>query len=325
MGASAGRLSSPLAALLGAACACARAPELPEVRVHAAADLPFAAIESAAGWARRARAMPSPRLEDAELAWLSDPAAALALGGRAVPGSAPEAAGVPPRFADPRGRFAPLGARARVLLVRSGARLPFEPTSLRHLADRRMGRRIALAPLGRGSGPVTAAALGIAHGSLVLDRWIAGVAANGPLLAEDDAGVRALLASGEADVGLAGSTEAAAAAASAAGLRAVYPDQGGRGAVVLPTALVVLPGAGDAARALAEWLAGPEGERLLVARVPGLLPLRADVPVPPGVEPAQNLHAIALDWDALAAEAEAQAARLGSWPVGFTEGVGPTR
>ena len=91
----------------------------------------------------------------------------------------------------------------------------------------------------------------------------------------------------------------------------VYPDQAGRGAVVLPTAVARLRGAGDAAERLAAWLAG--------ARATGLLPLRAGVPVPPGVEPAANLRSLPLDWDRLLAERERLGPILERWPDGFRE------
>lgn len=310
-------------AALALASACGRETPLPEVRVHVSPDLPAGVLASVASWARRARVTPVARPEDAELAWLSDPTLALALGDRARPGSAPAAAGVPERFLDPRGRFAPLGAEARVLLVRAGARLPFEPTSLRHVGDPHLRGRVALTPLGTGHGPVTLAALALAHGSQAVDRLVVRVADNAPVLCGSDPEVRSRVASGDADVGLVGSPEAAESAASAARLRVVWPDQSGRGAVVLPTAIVVLPGAGEAARELASWLVGPEGERLVVARVPGLLPLRPGVPVPPGVEPAGNLRVVPLDWDTLAVETRSRSERLARWPEGFTEGAIP--
>jgi len=305
---------------LALANACAREAPLPEVRVLVSTDLPAVALAGVAGWARRARVVLAARPEDAELAWLDDPTQALALGDRAAPGSAPAAAGVPGAFLDPRGRFAPLGARARVLLVRPAARLPFEPTSLRHVGDPHLRGRVALTPLGTGHGPVTVAALVLAHGTQAADRLVTRLADNAPVLCASDAAVRARVASGDADLGLVGSPEAAESAASAARLKVVWPDQSGRGAVVLPTALVVLPGAGEAARSFAEWLVGPEGERLVVARVPGLLPLRPGVPVPPGVEPAGNLRALPLDWDALSDETRSRSRQLARWPEGFTEG-----
>ena len=164
------------------------------------------------------------------------------------------------------------------------------PTNLRDLADPRLRGRIALVHPGRGAGPVTLAALSLTYGEASADRFLRLLAANAPRLLATEPEVRAAVASGESAVGLTGSVEGAAGAASAHALRIVYPDQAGRGAVVLPTAVALLsPPAGGAppegAARLAAWLVGPEAERVLVARVPGLLPLRPDVPVPVGVEP----------------------------------------
>jgi iron(III) transport system substrate-binding protein len=227
---------------------------------------------------------------------------------------------VPPRWTDPRGRFLPLGARAHVLLVSPRARAPVEPENLRDLADARVRGRVALVPLGRAGGPALVAALVLAYGEASTGRFLRLLAQNAPLLVEREDEVRVRLATGAADVGLATSLEGAAGAASAAALGVVYPDQGGSGAVVLPTAVALRPGAGEGARRLAAWLATADAERLLVARVPGILPLRPDVPVPVGVEPAGNLVALPLSWDALAAQAALERARLERWPEGFTDG-----
>jgi hypothetical protein len=129
----------------------------------------------------------------------------------------------------------------------------------------------------------------LAYGEESAGRFLSLVARNGPQLAGSDAEVRARVSSGEAAFGLASSIEGAAAAASAAPLDVVYPDQVGSGAIALPTAVALLGGASDGARAVAAWLAGPDAERILVARIPGLLPLRPEVPIPVGVEPAGNL------------------------------------
>ncbi|HQR30023.1 MAG TPA: iron ABC transporter substrate-binding protein, partial [Anaeromyxobacteraceae bacterium] len=121
-------------------------------------------------------------------------------------------------------------------------------------------------------------------------------------VAPDDAGVQALVASGQAAFGLAGSEQGAAGAASAAGLEVVYPDQGGFGTLVFPTAAAItqrgLPAA--AVHSLAGWMSGADAEQLLAARVPGLLPLRKDVPLPVGVRSAADLRSPQMDWNRLA-------------------------
>jgi iron(III) transport system substrate-binding protein len=305
---------------LALALACSRpARMLPEVKVHVAPELPADVLADVAERMGVARIVRAASAEEAQLAWIGDPAQALALGERLVPGSAPVAEDVPARWRDPMRRFAPLGARARVLLVSPAVRLPFSPSSLRDLADPRARGRIALVPVGKGAGPVTVAALVLAYGEKSAGRFLARVLRNAPQLVGSDAEVRARVAAGEAAFGLAGSLDGAAAAASAAPLEVVYPDQVGSGAIALPTAVALLDGASDAARALAAWLAGPEAERILVARIPGLLPLRPEVPVPVGVEPAGNLVTLPLDWDALAVETERQRESLKTWPEGFTE------
>ena len=311
-----------LAALVAlAACSRGGSPPAP-ARLFVSPDLPGQVMVDAAARFGVARAALVERAQDAEIAWVSDPTDALALGERLVPGSAADPGDVDARWKDPRRRFAPLGARARVLVVSPRATLPFPPSNLRDLVDPRLAGRQAVVPLGRGAGPVTVAALALAHGEASAARFVDLLARVRPQLATSDADVRARVASGAADLGLTGSLDAAAGAASAAGLRVIYPDQVGRGAVVLPTAVALLSGAGEGARKLAAWLAGPDAERVAAARAPGLLPLRPEVPVPVGVEAAPNLAALQLDWDELLEMERRLAPALDGWPEGFTVGAG---
>jgi iron(III) transport system substrate-binding protein len=302
--------------------ACAKPPPpLPEVKVHVSDDLPAEVLRDAAARLGVARIALVSSPAEAEVVWASDPAALLAHVPRLAPGSAPAAAGADARLADPARRFLPVCARARVLLLARGG-LPAAPRRYADLADRRLRGRIALAHPARGAGPVTWAAIAITYGEDRAARFLRGLAANAPLVVESDAEVRAAIASGRAAAGLAGSVDGAAGAASAAALEVVYPDQAGRGAVVLPTAVAALAGAGPGAAKLLEWLAGERAESVLVARVPGLLPLRAGVPVPVGVEPATNLAVVPLDWEVLAAEVERLRPALARWPEGSADGPG---
>lgn len=284
------------------------------VRLYVAPGLPGAVAADLA----RGFQIANPTLVDAigaaEVAWLRDPAAALALGGAAAPGSAPEQPGVPDAFLDPQRRFAPIGAVARVIVSAAKGTDEFAPDDLRELADPRVRGRVALPRLDRRDGALLVAALDLGYGERGTLGWLKQLAANDPILVEDDADVVARVVAGTARFGLTDSITAGAAPGEA--LRITFTDQAGKGCVAIPTALVVLPRASPAARKLSAWLAGPVGERVLVDRVPGLLPLRAQATAPPGFVPLWRLATLSLDWSALASRAPAWEARLRSWPAG---------
>jgi iron(III) transport system substrate-binding protein len=238
---------------------------------------------------------------EADLAWFGDPVQALRRRDLLVPGSAPDAAGVAARWKDPARRFFPVGARARVLVVDPRASLPVAPRHLRDLADPRLAGRQALSLPGRGEGPATFAALALLSSEEAVLGLLRAVAARQPQVAADGPGVQALVASGKAAFGLAGSEEGAAGAVSVAALEVVYPDQGGFGTLVFPTAAAVLARGVEnpAVHRLADWMAGSDAEQLLAARVPGLMPLREGVPLPLGVRSVRDIRSPTLDWEHL--------------------------
>jgi ABC-type Fe3+ transport system substrate-binding protein len=253
-------------------------------------------------------------VEEAEVAWFRDPVDALALGARAAPRSAPEGPGLPEKWADPTRRFAPVGAVARVIVA--GAREPEGrvPTSLQKLADPRLKGKVILPRMDRREGVRLLAALELAYGERGVEGWLAKLAANEPLRAQTDEEVVARVAAGEAPIGL---SDSLAAGARREAIRIVFPDQKGAGAIVVPTALVVLPGAGAAARRFSAWLVGPDAERMLAERAPGLLPLREGASAPAGLVPAWRLSVLDLDWSALAEQVPRWEQRLSRIPRPF--------
>ena len=297
-----------LAAALCLACAtgavsCSTGSPLPEVKVHASVS-PVAAraLVTLAVNRRLARVVLVEDPAEADLAWFGDPVQALRQSRLLVPGSAPDVPGVAGRWKDPARRFFPVGARARVFIVDPRAALPLQPRRLRDLADPRLAGLQAIASPDRGEGPATFAALAVLSSDEAALALLRAIAAQRPHLAPDGPGVQSLVSSGKAAFGLAGSEQAAAGAASVSALEVVYPDQAGFGTLVFPTAAAVLRRGveGQAVHALADWLAGSDAEQLLVARTPGLMPLRADVPVPPGVRSVRDLRSPSIDWDRLA-------------------------
>jgi iron(III) transport system substrate-binding protein len=305
--------------VVAAALACRGeqpAPAAPEVALFATVgDAAAAALSAAAARAGVARVRRVSAAADADVLWLADPADAVEAEALLAPGAMKWPEGVDVRFGDARGRWAPLAARAVVLLVAPGAALPFRPANVRDLADPRLAGRVAIAPLASPGMAAPLAALSVTYGEASLRRFLALLARNRPQLASSEREARALLAARRADVALVGSEEAAAGAASAAALEVIVPDQQGRGAAVLPTAVAVAQRAArsPAALRLATWLVGPEAEALLVARAPGFMPLRGSVPVPVGVMPVENVVALDLAWERLAAERRRIAPMLAAW------------
>ncbi len=312
------RAPSPVA-LAVALCACRPGSgALPEVKVYAAVSpLAAEALARLAVNRRVARVLLVADISGAEVAWFGDPTEALAVAPLLVADSAPPQPDVADRWKDGQGRFFPLCVRARVLLVNPRAGLGATPRHLRALADPRLAGMQALAPLGGGEGPLTVAALAQVFGEPAALEFIAGVARAGPQLASGDVQVQALVASGRAAFGLAGSEQGAAGAVSAAALEVVYPDQDGSGTLTFPTAAAVLaPGkSSEGARRLAHWMATSDAEQLLVARVPGYLPIRGGVPLPHGVRSALEYRSPKLDWDRLAEAKRRLGPRLAAWPA----------
>ncbi len=289
-----------------AALSCSSGAPLPEVKVHASVS-PIAAqaLVTLAVNRRIARVVLVDDPAEADLAWFGDPVQALRHPGLLVPGSAPDASGVEARWKDLARRFFPVGARARILLVGPRASLPAQPRNLRDLADPRFAGQQALSRPDQGEGPATFAALALLSSEDAALGLARAIAAQRAQVAPDGPGVQAQVSSGKAAFGLAGSEQGAAGAVSVAALEVVYPDQAGFGTLVFPTAAAVTQRGVEksAVHALAGWLSGSDAEQLLVARTPGLMPLRVEVPVPPGVRSARDLRSPVLDWERLS-EAE---------------------
>ncbi len=318
--------------LLGAACSKqAGPPPPPDVRL--ATDLPAPAIDTALrliaqSGGPRAERIPGIRAgaglagggtpsEGGDVRWDSAPYGAIAAAGRdellPMPATASD---VPPLWRDPGGTWAAVGGRAVVLLVATDlvGDQP-APVSYGMLTQPWLKGKVALpAPTG-GASLAHFAALYQAWGEARMQAWMKQLQANGVQVLDSDDAVRQAVVTGKATVGLLASDEAAKAAASAARVSVEYPNQRSIGTFVWPTALSRPKDARNpgAAAQLAERLASRDIEQLLVARVPGYLPLRAGIPVPPGVTSAANLVVVSVDPGRIVAEIARRKADLAAW------------
>jgi iron(III) transport system substrate-binding protein len=272
---------------------------------------------------------------DADLRWDLEPYGAIAAAARGELEFLPAAgADVPDLWRDPGGTWIAIGGRAQVLLVgkdglaeaiaqAKAAALEgrFEtPNRYTALTEPWLKGKVALAAPTGGAALAHFSALFKAWGEDRMHGWLAGLKSNGVQVLATDADVRLAVVQGRAVVGLLGSDEAAKAAASAARVEVVYPNQRSIGTFVWPTALSKLKGArnGDAAARLAERLADRATEQLLVAREPGFLPLRPGIPVPPGVRGAASLVVVSVDPGQIVLEIGKRRAELADWARGMS-------
>jgi ABC-type Fe3+ transport system substrate-binding protein len=324
-------LSKRSALLLLLLAACKPAAESGAAEVRLATDLNAAAVDTALqlvlrnGGPRAARTAgahegaaaltQAPQALAAEVRWDSDPYGAIAAAAHGQLAPAPQTAqDVPPLWKDPGGTWVAVGGRAEVLLVNQDALQDHPaPQRITTLIEPWLKGKVALAAPTGGMALAHFAALYQAWGAERMDTWLEQLKANEPQVYATDAEVRAAVVEKRAVVGLLSSDEAAQAVASAAHVTAVYPNQRTIGTFVWPTALAVSKDASASAKSLAEALAGKNIEALLVARIPGYLPLRQEIPVPPGVRSAANLVVVSVDPARIVAEIARRKDSLAAW------------
>lgn len=255
----------------------------------------------------------------ADVFWSGDPMRPFVLIDRGLVAlyASPAAAGIPAPFKAPDGEWTGLAARARVLLVnteRLGER--DRPTSIRDLADRRFRGDAAIANPLYGTTTVHVAALASLWGEAEARAFLDRLRANDVQIASSNGEVRRLVASGEVAVGLTDTDDAHEAVADGAPVEIVYPDQeaGGLGTLVMPTSAVLIRGGPhpDAAARLIDHLLSRDVEAQL-ARSGAHMPLHPDGETPSGVRTVEAVHAMDVDYAAVAKTLETIQPWLRRW------------
>lgn len=207
-----------------------------------------------------------------------------------------------------------VAARARVLLVNTDQVSADPPTSIRDLANPTWKNRVAMANPLFGTTTMHVAALFSLWGDAEAQRFLDSVKANGVRIAASNGEVKRLVSAGEVAWGVTDTDDANDALAAGAPVRIVFPDQDDLGTLVMPTSVVILRGArhAQAARDLVEYLASPETEKYL-AEHGAHLPLQPGVATPPAPSAADDLRAMNVDYDELAATIERIQPWLREW------------
>jgi len=223
---------------------------------------------------------------------------------------------VPPLWRDRDGLWIAVGGRAVVLLIATDLLENHPvPNYYAALTQPWLKGKVAIAAPTGGSSLPNFAALFRAWGEARTQSWMTQLRANAVQVLESDGDVRQAVVTGKAVVGMLASDEAAKAAASAAHVDIQYPNQASIGTFVWPTAVSrpKNPPHPAASGRLAARLASLDVEQLLVARVPGYLPLRTGIPVPPGVTSAANLRVVSVEPAVIVEEITRRKAELAEW------------
>lgn len=258
----------------------------------------------------------------ADVFWSGDHVRPLVLVRRGLvePYAPPSAADVPPAHRAPDGTWTGGAARVRVLLVNTsklGERPA--PSSVRDLAHERFRGEAAIASPLFGTTTTHVAALFAAWGEAEARAFLDALKANEVTIASSNGEVKRLVSTGAVTVGLTDVDDALDAVRSGAAVQVVIPDQGPgeQGALVLPTAVVLLRGRPhvDAGRRLVDALASIEVERALCASG-AYLPLReaaASREGLPGLRSLAHVRPFVVDPSAVAREVEGLAPWLRAW------------
>jgi len=222
----------------------------------------------------------------------------------------PNASAVPPAFKAADGSWTGGAGRVRLLLVNKTRVKPGEmPRSVRDLADPKWKGQTAIANPLFGTTTMHVAALAEAWGDEALEAFLTQLKSNGVRIASSNGEVKRLVVAGEVAFGIADTDDAAEALKEGAPIEVVYPDQDGIGALVMPTAVVLVKGPHpDQARRLADYLLSTPAEQKLV-ELASHIPLRPDVNPAPGAKRAGEFKAMQVDYAKVADAME----RLQPW------------
>ncbi len=204
--------------------------------------------------------------------------------GIAAPCSSAVAEELPATYRDPGGFYAGSAARLRLILCHTNS--PADgtnlPASVTDLARPAYARRSCLANPLFGTTSMHAAALFEHWGEVRAKRFFEEFAKNGGRMLASNGEVRRRVASGEFTFGVTDSDDVSVALFDKKPVTYVIPDQQGDGAVLVPSAAVLIRGAPHEANArkLVDFLASAEVEEFMAGSDAAHFPLRSRLKPP---------------------------------------------
>lgn len=253
----------------------------------------------------------------ADVFWSGDPVRPFLLVKRGLvePYVSPQARELPTGLRAADGSWTGVAARARVLLVnRRLVPASDTPRSIRSLGDPRWKGKAAIANPLFGTTTMHVAALFASWGEGPTQAFLDELKANGVRIASSNGEVKRLVVAGEVAFGLTDTDDANEALKEKADVEVVYPDADELGALVMPTAVVLMAKAPhpERGRMLVDYLLSAEAERRM-AEAAAHMPLRPGVSTPEGVRRVSDIRAMEVDYARVAEEMERIQPWLRQW------------
>jgi iron(III) transport system substrate-binding protein len=253
----------------------------------------------------------------ADVYWANEPVRAEFLKGKGIADVyfSPNARDIPEIFKDPDGFWTGFSARARVLVVNSGA--PEKPSGVMDYADSRWkGRAVIANPL-FGTTTAEIAALFAVMGEERAMRFMDSMKANEVAISTGNGESADFVASGQYDFSLVDSDDAVSRIRQGRAVEMVYPDQGedGIGCFIVPNVVLLIKGAPHPrqGKILMDYLLSRETERKLALADCAQIPLHPGVAPPTELEPMNKIKVMQVNYGELAANMERIQPWLKNW------------
>lgn len=202
--------------------------------------------------------------------------------------------------AGPGACWSPFAGRARVIVVHES--VPDRPRSIEEVTTAKWSGRVAIADPHFGTTGAHFAALYARWGEQQFATWVRALRANRVAVLPGNAQVKDAVANGRFAWGLTDSDDVNGAILDGAPVQMVIPDQETElGVLIIPNAVSLVVGGPNpgGARKVAEYLLSPEMEARLARSRSANIPLRHDVPGPPGFPKLSDLRVMDVSYDAV--------------------------
>jgi iron(III) transport system substrate-binding protein len=219
------------------------------------------------------------------------------------------AADLPPDYRDPEGHYAGVAGRLRVIIFNRERIADGEviPSTVEQFAEPRFAARSCIANPLFGTASMHAAALFEVWGEGKAKEFFRAFSTNGGKMLSSNGEVRRRVAAGEYVFGLTDSDDVNVAILDGKAVGMIVPDQSGTGALLMPSAAVLIKGAPHPATAkkLLDFLVSSELEKMMSESSAAHIPLRPSLSTPSlFAQPLSGMRVMKVDYANLARRTE---------------------